>query len=79
MTVSSSCTFRSGDSEAVHLPQDVAFGRDVELTVVRSGDVLTIYPVRSSVADLVLRLAALPRPDSIEIRDEEALPEPPGL
>jgi antitoxin VapB len=72
-------TFRSGNSEAVRLPKDVAFGRDVELTVVRSGDVLTIYPARPSLRDMAARLALLPRPDDIEVRDTEEIPERPGL
>jgi len=72
-------TFRSGNSEAVRLPRGMAFGPDVELTLVRSGDVLTIYPARTSVAALVDRLAALPRPANIEVRDEELLDERPGL
>ncbi len=46
MTVADSRTFRSGNSEAVRLPRNVAFGREVEVTIVRSGDVLTIYPAR---------------------------------
>lgn len=79
MTVATTRTFRSGNSEAVRLPRDVAFGRDVELTVVRSGDVLTIYPTRMAVADMLDRLAELPAPDYIEERDVEELPEPPGL
>lgn len=79
MTVSTSRTFRSGDSEAVCLPHDVAFGRELDLTLVRSGDILTIYPVRASVADLLQRLATMPRPIDIESREDEPLPEPPGL
>jgi antitoxin VapB len=79
MTTTTSRTFKSGNSEAVRLPRDMAFGADVELTLVRSGDVLTIYPVRTSPAALVERLAALPRPASVEIRDEEPLDERPGL
>lgn len=79
MTRATSKTFRSGNSEAVRLPRDLAFGADVELTLVRSGDVLTIYPSKGSVADLVARLNALPRPSSIETRDDELLPERPGL
>ena len=72
-------TFRSGNSEAIRLPRDVAFGADVELTLVRSGDVLTLYPARPSVSDMVERLTALPRPTDVEVRDEEPLPERPGL
>lgn len=79
MAVVTTRTFKSGNSEAVRLPRDVAFGPDVELTLVRSGDVLTIYPARTSVSDLLGRLAALPRPASVEVRDEESLPERPGL
>ena len=79
MTIVTSRTFKSGNSEAVRLPRDVAFGSDVELTLVRSGDVLTLYPTRASLGDLLSRLAALPRPASIEVRDEEPLPERPGL
>lgn len=79
MTVASSRTFRSGNSEAVRLPKDVAYGRDVELTIVRSGDVLTIYPATRTMAELVKQLADLPRPSKIEVRDEESIPERPGL
>jgi antitoxin VapB len=79
MATATSRTFRSGNSEAVRLPRDLAFGPDVELTLVRSGDVLTIYPTRMSVADLVAALNQLPRPSSIEVRDEDVFPERPGL
>ena len=79
MAQAKSKTFRSGNSEALRLPREVAFGRDVELTIVRSGDVLTIYPSRPSLSELVSELKRLPRPDSIEERDVEPLPEPAGL
>jgi antitoxin VapB len=79
MTTVASRTFKSGNSEAVRLPRDVAFGQEIEVTIVRSGDVLTIYPARPTVAELVERLAALPKPAGIEVRDEELLPEQPGL
>jgi antitoxin VapB len=79
MAVVKSRTFRSGNSEAVRLPREVAFGSEVEVTLIRSGDVLTIYPTRGSVAELVKRLAGLPAPDSIEEREDEPLPERPGL
>jgi len=71
--------FRSGNSEAVRLPKDVAFGREIEVTIVRSGDVLTIYPKRPPIAEMLKRLAELPSPPEIEIRDEEEIPERPGL
>jgi antitoxin VapB len=79
MPTARSRTFRSGNSEALRLPKDVAFGEDVELEIVRSGDVLTIYPATTTVAEMVARLRALPAPPSVEQRDTEDLPERPGL
>ena len=79
MSIAGSRTFRSGNSEAVRLPKDVAYGSDVELTIVRSGDVVTMYPARPPIGDLIRRLAKLPRPRKIERRDDEELPERRGL
>jgi antitoxin VapB len=79
MAIADSRTFRSGNSEAARLPRNVEFGREVELTIVRSCDVLTIYPARKPIGDLVKQLAQLPRPPGIEERDDEVLPERPGL
>jgi antitoxin VapB len=79
MTIINTRTFRSGNSEAVRLPRDLAFGSDVELTLIRSGDVLTIFPTKPPIGELIARLAALPGPGAVEVRDEEPLPERPGL
>ena len=74
MTIARSRTFRSGNSEAVRLPKDVAFGDDVELVFVRSGDVITMYPEGMTIPAMLERLQALPRPRAIEHRDDEPLP-----
>ncbi len=79
MSIAASRTFRSGNSEAVRLPKDVAFGSEIEVTIIRSGDVLTIFPARPTVSELVRRLQELPRPAEIEARDTEPLAERPGL
>jgi antitoxin VapB len=79
MPVVRSRTFRSGNSEALRLPKDVAFGEDVELVIVRSGDVLTIYPATMTIPDMAARLRALPAPPRVEVRDVEELPDRPGL
>ena len=79
MTVTKTRTFRSGNSEAVRLPKDVAFGEEVELVIVRSGDVLTLYRAATSIPEMIARLKALPVPPSIEKRDDEELPEREGL
>ena len=72
-------TFRSGNSEAIRLPKDVAFGDDVELVLIRSGDVLTVYPAGIDVPQMIARLQLMPTPSSIEARDVDALPERDGL
>jgi antitoxin VapB len=63
--------FRSGNSEAVRLPKEVAFGRDMDVTVERRGDEVIIRPKRQSIAEMVRKLRALPSPDEIEIRDPD--------
>ena len=79
MSIARSRTFRSGNSEAVRLPKDVAFGEDIELVIVRSGDVLTMYPAASTLPEMIERLRTLPAPPTVEQRDAEELPERPGL
>jgi antitoxin VapB len=79
MSITNTRTFRSGNSEAVRLPKDIAFGREIELTIVRSGDVVTIFPAKPPIGELIKRLALLPAPADIEVRDTEELPEPTGL
>mgnify|MGYP001554951738 CR=1 FL=1 len=72
-------TFKSGNSEAVRLPKGVAYGAEIEVTIIRSGDVLTIYPTRAPISTLARRLADLAKPGRIEVRDQDAIPEAPGL
>jgi antitoxin VapB len=79
MTIARTRTFRSGNSEAVRLPKDVAFGEDVELVIVRSGDVMTIYPAETTITEMIDQLRALPAPPEIERRDDDPLPERAGL
>lgn len=82
MTTARTKAFKSGNSIAVRLPKEVAFEEGAELVVVRSGDIVTIYPAEAktkSTADLINELSKLPRPSSVEIRDTEDLPEPKGL
>jgi len=79
MPVTRSKTFRSGNSEALRLPRDVAYGEGVELVIVRSGDVMTIYPATMSIPLMIERLQELPAPSAIEQRDVKELPERDGL
>ena len=79
MTVLTSKTFKSGNSQAVRLPKEVAFPDDTEVTIERSGDVVTIRPKRLPMAELVARLKAMPSPPEIEERDADFWPDRPGL
>jgi antitoxin VapB len=67
--------FRSGNSEAVRLPKEVAFGRDMDVTVERRGDEVIIRPKRQSIAEMVRKLRALPAPDHIMERDADIFPD----
>jgi antitoxin VapB len=78
MSKAVSRTFRSGNSEAVRLPREVAFGREIDVTILRSGDVLTIYPKRPPLSQLIAELQALPAPSEVEVRDPDVFPERDG-
>jgi antitoxin VapB len=79
MTIVTSKIFRSGNSQAVRLPREVAFPDELEVTIERSGDVLTIRPKRMSMAEMLRRLDALPSPGEVEVRDPDIFPEREGL
>jgi antitoxin VapB len=70
---------QSADGEEIRLPDEIAFGRELEVTIVRTGDVLTIYPKQKPVAVMIAKLRELPGPDDIEVRDADVVPDRPGL
>lgn len=72
-------TFKSGNSQAIRLPRELAYPDGTELVIEKAGEVITIRPSRPSIAEMLAKLAALPKPPYIEERDTEELPEPPGL
>jgi antitoxin VapB len=56
-------TFKSGNSEALRLPKEVAFGPDVEVTIRKVGATLTVTPKsKKTVAELIEALEKLPKP-----------------
>ncbi|HEY1362300.1 MAG TPA: AbrB/MazE/SpoVT family DNA-binding domain-containing protein [Xanthobacteraceae bacterium] len=61
--------FKSGNSQAVRIPAELAYAdTDVELEITRLGDVITIFPARNSLKDVVAALRRMPRPARVEKR-----------
>ena len=74
--------FRDEAGEAVSLPDAVAFGEEIEVTITRSGHTLTIEPKhrrRMTPKELVEALSRLPKPDVVQVRDLIEVPERRGL
>ena len=71
--------FKSGNSQAVRIPADLAFeDPSVDLTISRTGDVITIYPARGDLRRAVELLRAMPKPPNIEQREPIELPDRDG-
>ncbi len=79
ITIACGITFKSGNSEAVELAEDVAFGNGVERVILSSGDMMTISPARRMAGGILNRLQALPTPPEIDIRETEPPPERDAL
>jgi antitoxin VapB len=69
-------TFRSGNSQAVRLPAELAYPENTEVEVTRMGDVVTISPApRGSMKQMVEELNNLPSPSAIERRVPIEVPD----
>jgi antitoxin VapB len=76
MIEADSKTFKSGNSEALRLPKEVALGINVEVTIRKDGDTLTIRPKqKKTLGDLVEALAKLPKPDKPMKRERIVFPK----
>ena len=76
MIEADSKTFKSGNSEAVRLPKEVALGANVEVTIRRDGDTLTITPKRKkTIAGLIAALERLPKLDGPWKRERIIFPK----
>jgi antitoxin VapB len=59
--------FKSGNSQAVRIPAEIAYeDMSQELTITRTGDVITIYPARQNLKKMVEILRGMPKPTEIE-------------
>ena len=70
-------TFKSGNSEALRLPKEVAFGINVEVTIRKVGDRMTIEPKREAkrtMAELVARLREIGPPPGPKFKREKIIP-----
>jgi antitoxin VapB len=80
MKIVTSRTFRSGNSEAVRLPKEFAFGEGVEVEIIKASDGITIRrKSHHSGRDLVDALNALPKPQKPMKRESIEFPERAGL
>jgi len=61
--------FKSGNSQAVRIPAELAYADpDIDLEITRLGDVITIYPARNSLGDVIAALRRMPKPSRVEKR-----------
>jgi antitoxin VapB len=61
--------FKSGNSQAIRIPAELAYAEtDADLEITRLGDVITIFPARSSMRDVVDALRRMPKPRTVEKR-----------
>jgi antitoxin VapB len=73
-------TFKSGNSEAIRLPKEIAYGPGTEMVLNRRGALTMIYPKpKRSPAQMVAEMQALGRPAPVvQPRDPIAFPDRPG-
>jgi antitoxin VapB len=68
--------FKSGNSQAVRIPAELAYDdMSVDLTITRTGDVITIFPARRSLKEAVAKLREMPKPPEVEKREPIDMPE----
>jgi antitoxin VapB len=67
--------FKSGNSQAVRIPAELAYAdTDLDLEIARLGDVITIFPARDSMSDIVAALRRMPKPRHVEKRQPIDVP-----
>ena len=73
--------FRAGNSDALRLPKDVTLGTDVEVEIVKQGDVLTIRPApKMTPQQLVAELRKMGKPPGPPMKREKIIfPKRKGL
>ena len=79
-------TFKSGNSEAVRLPQGIGFGIGTEIRIERDADRIILTPIKDRAAEsrelqkLLDDLLAIGVPsDGVQAREPIDFPDRPGL
>jgi antitoxin VapB len=68
--------FKSGRGQAVLIPAELAYADvNVELEIIRHGDVITIFPARKRLKHAVAALQGIPKPARVEQREPIEVPE----
>jgi antitoxin VapB len=68
--------FKSSNGYAVLIPADMAYDdMNIELEVIRSGDVITIYPAHGSLKEGIEILRNMPKPTEVELLERTEVPE----
>jgi antitoxin VapB len=67
--------FKSGHSQAVRIPAELAYAdTSVDLEITRQGDVITIFPAKNSLKNVVGALRRMPKPARVERRQPIEVP-----
>jgi antitoxin VapB len=67
--------FKLEDGQAVRIPAELAYAdTDIDLEITRLGDVITIFPARVGVSDVVTALRSMPKPRHAEKRQPTEIP-----
>lgn len=77
MTHATGKTFMSGNSEAIRLPKEMAYGPGTDMVIIRRGNVTTLYPKpKRSVTEMVAALRDLGPPEPrVQPRDPIIFPD----
>jgi antitoxin VapB len=61
--------FKTRDGQAVRIPAELAYAdTDIDLEITRLGDVIMLFPARSSLSAVIASLREMPKPRRVEKR-----------
>jgi antitoxin VapB len=72
------CAFKFRNGQVIRIPAELAYENiGVDLQINRLGDVITIYPARDSMSEVVAALRRMPKPEQVEKRLRTRMPTRP--